>query len=226
MLATRRSAATRPPTVITESEAWQRELAGNMSSGKTIGTGAGVAGSGLIGYAIGGSPAGVLISMAAGGLIGNRLSNTLEGDAQTAAVQAAESSTGETITLRKTGPFFQTEAKGYATACGPLFTDPSGRTCRDVRETACCREGLRETWCSSATPEGSPFSPVGFGSGGDFARHDVSSSLGSPCTLASPEEHSIGLPQAQPIPHKPPYSVRPNVSLIMSYCTLATEVER
>jgi surface antigen len=113
---------------------------GNMSSGETIGTGAGAAGGGLIGYAIGGSPAGVLIGMAAGGLIGNRLSNALEGDAQTAAAQAAgraaESSTGETITWRKTGPFFQTEAQGYATAVGPLFTDTSGRTCRDVRETA------------------------------------------------------------------------------------------
>jgi surface antigen len=82
----------------------------------------------------------VIIGMAAGGLIGNRLSNALEGDAQTAAAQAAgraaESSTGETITWRKTGPFFQTEAQGYATAVGSLFTDASGRTCRDVRETA------------------------------------------------------------------------------------------
>ena len=111
-----------------------------MSSGETIGTGAGAAGGGLIGYAISGSPAGVLIGMAAGGLIGNRLSNALEGGDESAAAQAAgraaESSTGETITWRKTGPFFQTEGQGYATAEGPLFTDASGRTCRHVRETA------------------------------------------------------------------------------------------
>jgi surface antigen len=95
---------------------------GNMSSGETIGTGAGAAGGGLIGYAISGSPAGVIIGMAAGGLIGNRLSNALEGDAQTAAAQAAgraaESSTGETITWRKTGPFFQTEAPGLCDGGG------------------------------------------------------------------------------------------------------------
>ena len=113
---------------------------GNMSSGETIGTAGGAAGGGLIGYAISGSPAGVIIGMAAGGLIGNRLSNALEGDAQSAAAQAAghaaESTTGEVVTWRKTGPFFQTEAQGYAQAQGPLFTDASGRTCRYVKETA------------------------------------------------------------------------------------------
>jgi surface antigen len=112
---------------------------GDMSQGQTIGTGAGAVGGGLIGYAISGSPAGVIIGMAAGGLIGNRLSNALDGDAQNAAGQAAaraaESSTGETITWRKTNAIFQTEASGYATAKGALFTDASGRTCRYVEET-------------------------------------------------------------------------------------------
>jgi surface antigen len=111
-----------------------------MSSGETAGTGLGTAGGGLIGYAISGGPAGVIIGMAAGGLIGNRLSNALEGDAETAAGQAAaraaESSTGETVTWRKTNALFQTEASGTATAAGALFTDSSGRTCRYIRETA------------------------------------------------------------------------------------------
>jgi surface antigen len=111
-----------------------------MSSDETLGTGAGAVSGGLIGYAVAGGPAGVLIGMAAGGLIGNRLSNALEGDAGTAAghaaVRAAESSTGEIITWRKTGPFFQTEAQGYATPEGSLFTDASRRTCRYIKETA------------------------------------------------------------------------------------------
>jgi osmotically inducible lipoprotein OsmB len=113
---------------------------GGMSSGETAGTGLGAVGGGLIGYAISGGPAGVIIGMAAGGLIGNRLSNALEGGSQQAAAQAAaraaESSTGETVTWRKTNALFQTEASGYATATGPLFTDSTGRTCRYVRETA------------------------------------------------------------------------------------------
>ncbi len=113
---------------------------GDMSSGETAGTGLGAAGGGLIGYAISGSPAGVLIGMAAGGLIGNRLSNALDGDADTAAGQAAaraaEASTGTTITWRKTNAIFQTEASGTATAVGALFTDSTGKTCRFIRETA------------------------------------------------------------------------------------------
>jgi osmotically inducible lipoprotein OsmB len=113
---------------------------GDMSSDETLGTGAGAVSGGLIGYAVAGGPAGVLIGMAAGGLIGNRLSNALEGDAGTAAghaaARAAESSTGQVITWRKTGAFFQTEAQGYATPEGSLFTDASGRTCRYIKETA------------------------------------------------------------------------------------------
>jgi osmotically inducible lipoprotein OsmB len=113
---------------------------GGMNSDVTLGTGAGAVGGGLIGYAVGGGPAGVLIGAAAGGLIGNRLSNALDGDSGTAAghaaARAAEASTGEVITWRKTGPFFQTEAQGYATPDGSFFTDASGRTCRYVKETA------------------------------------------------------------------------------------------
>ena len=112
---------------------------GEMSSGETLGTGAGAVGGGLIGYAISGGPAGVLLGMAAGGLVGNRLSNALDGDAQTAAGQAAaraaESNIGEVITWRKTNALFQTEAQGTATPKGALFTDSSGRTCRFVYET-------------------------------------------------------------------------------------------
>ncbi len=113
---------------------------GQMSSGETVGTGAGAAGGGLLGYAISGGPAGVLIGMAAGGLIGNRVSNALEGNerdaAGQAAARAAESSTGETVTWRKTNALFQTTASGYAQAQGSLFTDASGRTCRYVKEVA------------------------------------------------------------------------------------------
>jgi len=121
---------------------------GEMSSGETAGTGLGAVGGGLIGYAISGGPAGVIIGMAAGGLIGNRLSNALGGDAQTAAGQAAaraaESTTGETVTWRKTNALFQTEASGTATATGSLFTDSSGRTCRYVRETAVANGKMTE----------------------------------------------------------------------------------
>jgi len=112
---------------------------GDMSQGETIGTGAGAAGGGLIGYAISGSPAGVIIGMAAGGLIGNRLSNAMDGDDQQAAAQAAaraaESTTGEAVTWRKTNAIFQTTGSGYAQAVGPLYTDASGRTCRLIKET-------------------------------------------------------------------------------------------
>ena len=91
---------------------------GNMSSGETAGTGLG----------------------AAGGLIGNRLSNALDGNSQEAAGQAAaraaEANTGTTITWRKTNVLFETESSGTATAVGALFTDSSGRTCRYIRETA------------------------------------------------------------------------------------------
>jgi osmotically inducible lipoprotein OsmB len=112
---------------------------GEMSSGQTMGTGAGAVGGGLIGYAISGGPAGVIIGAAAGGLVGNRLANGLEGDEQTAAAQAAaraaESNEGQVVTWRKTDALWQTEAQGTATPKGPLFTDSSGRTCRHVYET-------------------------------------------------------------------------------------------
>jgi osmotically inducible lipoprotein OsmB len=112
---------------------------GEMTSGETAGTGLGAVGGGLLGYAIGGGPAGVLIGMAAGGLVGNRIGNGLDGDAQTAAGQAAaraaESNEGQVITWRKTDALWQTEAQGTATPKGALFTDSSGRTCRYVYET-------------------------------------------------------------------------------------------
>ncbi len=91
---------------------------GEMSQGETAGTGLGAVG---------------------GGLIGNRLSNALDGSDQQAAAQAAaraaESTTGETIPWRKTNAIFQTTASGYAQAQGALFTDASGRTCRYIKET-------------------------------------------------------------------------------------------
>jgi len=112
---------------------------GEMSSGETLGTGAGVVGGGLIGYAISGGPAGVIIGAAAGGLIGNRLSNALEGDEQTAAAEAsaraAESNIGQVVTWRKTDALWQTEAQGTATPRGSFFTDSGGRTCRFVYQT-------------------------------------------------------------------------------------------
>jgi len=112
---------------------------GEMSSGETAGTGIGAVGGGLIGYAVGGGPAGVLIGMAAGGLIGNRVGNGLDGNAQTAAgqaaAQAAESNVGTVVTWRKTDALWQTEAQGTATPKGSFFTDSSGRTCRWVYET-------------------------------------------------------------------------------------------
>ena len=112
---------------------------GDMTSGETLGTGAGAVGGGLIGYAITGGPVGVILGAAAGGLVGNRLGNVLDGDEQTAAGQAAaraaESNVGQVITWRKTGALWQTEAQGTATPKGGYFTDSSGRTCRYVYQT-------------------------------------------------------------------------------------------
>jgi osmotically inducible lipoprotein OsmB len=112
---------------------------GSMDQGETAGTGLGAVGGGLIGYAITGGPVGVILGAAAGGLVGNRIGNGLDGDAQTAAGQAAaraaESNVGQVVTWRKTDAFFQTEAQGTATPKGAFFTDSSGRTCRYVYET-------------------------------------------------------------------------------------------
>jgi surface antigen len=112
---------------------------GDMTSGETLGTGAGAVGGGLIGYAITGGPVGTIVGMAAGGLIGNRLGNALDGDEETAAGQAAAraaaANPGEVVTWRKTDALFQTEAQGTATPSGPFFTDSRGRTCRNVHET-------------------------------------------------------------------------------------------
>jgi len=73
----------------------------------------------------------VLIGMAAGGLIGNRMSmrwTAMRHRAGQAAARAAEASTGTTITWRKTNAIFQTEASGTATAVGALFRSSTGWT--------------------------------------------------------------------------------------------------
>jgi len=113
---------------------------GGMSQSQTIGTGAGAAAGGLAGYLISGGPAGTLIGAAAGGLIGNRLGNYLEGDEQQAAAEAAaraaEVPTGEHVTWKKSGAYFQTAANGWASPTGEVFRDGSGRTCRHIHQSA------------------------------------------------------------------------------------------
>jgi surface antigen len=113
---------------------------GGMTQSQTIGTGAGAVAGGLAGYLISGSTSGTLIGAAAGGLIGNRLGNYLEGDekkaAALAAVRAAESPTGERITWKRSGVYFQDAANGWASPTGAEFRDSSGRTCRPIRQSA------------------------------------------------------------------------------------------
>ena len=90
-----------------------------MDSNQTLGTGAGVA---------------------AGALIGNRLSNFLEGDEQTAAAQAAaraaELPTGQKVTWKKTDVQSRTAGSGWAESTGTSFQDSGGRSCRFVRQSA------------------------------------------------------------------------------------------
>ena len=92
---------------------------GSMDSNQTLGTGAGVA---------------------AGALIGNRLSSFLEGDEQTAAAQAAaraaELPTGQKVTWKKTDALSQTAGSGWAESTGTSFQDSSARSCRFVRQSA------------------------------------------------------------------------------------------
>jgi len=111
-----------------------------MDSNQTLGTGAGAAAGGLAGYLITGGPVGTIVGVAAGALIGNRLSNFLEGDARTAAGQAAaraaELPTGEKVTWKKTDALFQTAGTGWAASTGAAFQDSGGRTCRFVHQSA------------------------------------------------------------------------------------------
>ena len=107
-----------------------------MDSSQTVGTGAGAAAGGAAGYLITGGPVGTVIGVGAGALIGNRLSNFLEGDAQAAAARAAELPTGEKVTWKKTDALFQTAGSGWAAATGAAFQDSGARTCRFVRESA------------------------------------------------------------------------------------------
>jgi osmotically inducible lipoprotein OsmB len=130
---------------------------GGMSQSQTVGTGAGAAAGGMAGYLISGGPAGALIGAAAGGLIGNRLGNYLEGDEQQAAAhaaaRAAEVPTGERVTWKKSGAYFQTAANGWASPTGAEFRDGKGRTCRHIRQSATKNGNTQEdtiTLCKEA----------------------------------------------------------------------------
>jgi surface antigen len=112
----------------------------------------------VAGYLITGGPVGTLIGVAAGGLIGNRMANFLEGDAQQTAAEtaarAAEVPTGQVITWKKSDALFQTAATGWASPTAAPFRDQSGRTCRVIRESA-TRDGQtredRVTLCRAAS---------------------------------------------------------------------------
>jgi len=111
-----------------------------MDSNQTLGTGAGAAAGGPAGFMITGGPVGTVVGVAAGALIGNRLSSFLEGDEQTAAAQAAaraaELPTGQKVTWKKTDALSQTAGSGWAESTGTSFQDSSGRSCRFVRQSA------------------------------------------------------------------------------------------
>ena len=111
---------------------------GGMSREQTIGTAGGAVVGGLAGYAISGGAVGTLIGAAAGGVIGNRLANWLEGDADQAAAMAAAraAESGEKVSWRRTDATFQTVQEGSASPAGAVYAATDGRTCRPIRQSA------------------------------------------------------------------------------------------